>query len=363
MKRSIIILLLAALIVGCQQSNETIKIGWIGPLTGPSAVLGIDSVVAAELAVQEINEKGGILGKQVELVVEDDQYITSKTATAYQKLVNTDKVSAVFMITYGGVLALGKQSQIDGIILIDPLDCDHPMAALGENVFCIAPLTEEKARVVAQFALDSGADKAGVLYFDGDPFMPLVAEFFEKDFKVGEKTVIAESYALGVRDFKTSLLKMIEAEVDTIGLFGYDELGLASKQARELGFNGTFLATATATSPGWQNAAEGAAEGTFLGFREAPNSPKQADFMERFTTLQGRRPIIEVVTDTTYDGMYILAQAIERANTVEPSEVSKALLATQEFSGVTGVISMKKDGAAPVSWNIYRLENKKPVPI
>jgi|GEM_PF-4819351 len=134
------IVTLAAPAVG-QQSP--IKIGWIGPLTGNAAVLGVDSVPAMELVFDEINSSGGINKLPIKLLVEDDQYITAKSVAAYNRLVHQEGVKVIVVVTYGGLFALAPVAEKDGVLLVNPLDCDERIALLPSNTLCIAKLTED----------------------------------------------------------------------------------------------------------------------------------------------------------------------------------------------------------------------------
>jgi branched-chain amino acid transport system substrate-binding protein len=162
-----------------KDEKKVIKIGWIGPLTGQSAVLGIDSVTAAEIAVKEINEAGGVNGKQLVLLVEDDEYNTQKTITAYNKFVHMDGVNIILMNTYGSVFALKEQAKRDNVIIIDPLDCNSELANLNDNIFCLATDSEDIARVLAKEA-DINSENVGIVYFNGDTFMPLIKDYFSE---------------------------------------------------------------------------------------------------------------------------------------------------------------------------------------
>jgi branched-chain amino acid transport system substrate-binding protein len=97
---------LVLLSFGEATAEDLIKVGWIGPLTGDAAVLGVDSVKVAQDVFAEANNAGGINGHKIKLYVEDDQYQTAKTISAYRKLVNFEGVKVIFVITYGGILAV-----------------------------------------------------------------------------------------------------------------------------------------------------------------------------------------------------------------------------------------------------------------
>ena len=304
---ALVSIMILALLSGCADQingriveNDEIVIGWIGPMTGQSAVLGMDSAVAAEIAVEEINMAGGVSGKKIKLILEDDQYDVKKTVSAYQKLVDVDGAKVIVISTYSGVFALSERAKRDGVVLVDPLDCNSALTALGDHVFCLATDSESIAEILAEEAENGEVKKSGILFFQSDAFMPLVKDVFVSEFD-GE-VVLVEGYSVGTSDFRTSISKMIEQDVEAIILLGYDETGLAMKQARTLGFEGQFYTTGTVTSPSLQEAAEGNAEGTVFAFWDAQKDKEPAkSFTAKFVAKQGRPAILDLATYPTYD--------------------------------------------------------------
>jgi branched-chain amino acid transport system substrate-binding protein len=344
MKKTLIICTFIVLIflTGCAQN--TVKIGWVGPLTGPSAVLGMDSLTAAEIAVEEINIQGGIDGKQVELIFEDDQYVISKAITAYHKLVDVNKVDVIIINTYGSVFALAEEAKTDNIVLIDPLDCNSELSALGNHVFCLATDSESIAEVLASEA----KGKAGILFRNTDNFMPLVKDVFVEEYD-GE--VLIEAYTETDKEFRTVLAKFMEEDVESLVLLGYDETGLAMRQARTLGFEGEFYTTGTITSPPLQELAQGEAEGTTFAFWDAPES----SFTDKFIATKGRPPILDLASYPTYDTIKVLTKALE-----SEKDLKQALLEVEEFEGVTGKVKFDKDGAIRIKEEAFILKEGKP---
>ena len=359
----VVIIALALVFLSSQKTEkeeEVIKIGWIGPQTGQSAVLGMDSFVAAQIAVDEINSQGGISGKQIQLIFEDDQYDISKAITAYNKLTNIDGVKFILANTYGSIFALAEKAKSDNVILIDPLDCNSELAGLNENIFCLATDSESIAEVLAEHANKSDYDKMGILYWNSDLFMPLVQKIFKENYS--GKIVLSEAYSAGTKDFKTQLTKMISDNVKAILLLGYDETGIAMKQARELGFTGQFYTTGTVTSPPLQESSLGNAEGTIFAYWEASkNIDPSKTFTQKFIEKQGRPAILDLATYPTYDVVNVLAKAINNAESTNVDKVKKELLNVQGFNGVTGEISFAPDGSVRIKEYAYILKNGIPV--
>jgi branched-chain amino acid transport system substrate-binding protein len=354
-----LLLLAIGIVLVAPKTTDTIKIGWIGPQTGPSAVLGMDSFVAAQIAVDEVNAAGGINGKKVELFVEDDQYDNAKALSAYHKLVDTDGVKLILINTYGSVFSLAAQAEKDGVILMDPLDCNKELANLSSNIFCLATDSESLARVLASTADARGYKKVGVLYFNSDLFMPLVQKIFAESFK--GHVIFNESYPAQTRDFRTQLAKAVNEDADALVLLGYDETGNAMKQARDLGFKGQFITTGTVTSPPLQEAAQGTADGTLFAFWNIDkNSAGVQVFDAEFKERQQRAPILDLATYPTYDATKVLLMAAGKSN--GSTEGTKQQLNATTYNGLVGKVSFSAEGAMLIPESLFLLKGKNILP-
>jgi len=364
----IIVAFVLLTLIGCGSKPEVIKIGYIGPLSGPSAVLGMDAIQAIEIAANEVNAQGGINGLPIEIIAEDDQYIPAKTLTAYEKLVNVDGVEILLVSTYGGVFTIADRAQEDNVIVIDPLDCNNELAALPENVFCLATETESIGYALADYLLSQGKTRAGVMYSTKDNFMALVSDAFKRKFSQGGGFTKEENFVYTDVDFKTQLLKLNEIKPDAIVFLGHDETGIAMKQARDLGITAQFMATGTVTSPGLQQASHGAAEGTIFAYWEpAADNSLSKEFEAKFVSLVGRPPILPLTTHPAYDSMQVLIknslpQSVKRVDRTERVDaIRRGLYSTKRFEGTTGEITMDSDGAVRIKESAFRLENGRPV--
>ena len=323
-------------------------------MTGQSAVLGMDSAVAAEIAVEEINTAGGVAGKKIKLILEDDQYDAKKTVSAYQKLVDVDGAKVIVISTYSGVFVLAERAKQDGVVLVDPLDCNSELAALGDHVFCLATDSESIAEILAEETEKSEVKKVGVLFFQSDAFMPLVKDVFVSEF--GGKVILVEGYSAGTSDFRTSISKMMEQDVEAMVLLGYDETGFTMKQARTLGFEGQFYTTGTVTSPSLQKASAGNSEGTIFAFWDAQKDREPAmSFTAKFIEKQGRPAILDLATYPTYDAVKVIAKALES------NDLKQGLLDIQGFAGATGNVSFSSDGTVRIRESAFVLHDGFPV--
>jgi branched-chain amino acid transport system substrate-binding protein len=350
---------IATLFITQKNDPDVIKIGWIGPLTGPSAVLGVDSAVAAQIAVDELNASGGINGKQVVLYQEDDQYTTAKSVSAYQKLVQTNGVRIIIMQTYGAFPALAEQAEKDGVLIFDSLDCDATLASLSENVFCLGFGSDDIATHLAAYADREGYKSVGVLFYISDTFMPHVKDVFIDTF---DGQILVEGYSADVKDFRTSLLKMQARNIDALLLLGYDEAGIAMKQARELGINAQFLMPGTVTSPSLQESAGGHADGTVFTFWLASKETGVAkEFTDEFVSRQGRLPILDLATYPTYDVVNAIARALDTVSDDGATSLSNALTTIQNMTGVTGDVTIPLSRVSIIPKDVFMLIEGKPV--
>ncbi|MBD3249089.1 ABC transporter substrate-binding protein [Candidatus Woesearchaeota archaeon] len=353
---------------GCtQQPEETIKIGYIGPLTGDVAVLGIDASNAIKVAVEEVNAQGGIDGRQVELFIEDDQYSTPKTLSAYNKLVHTNGVETIIVSTYGGLFAIAEKAETDGVLVIDSLDCDQDIANnLPDNTFCIAKETKDLADVIADYAVAQGYQNVGIIHSTVDKFMPSVAEMFKQRVAPSGVTVNIESYTQGTTDFKTQLTKL--EDNDAIVYLGYDEIGIAIKQAQEIGIDKPALTIpSVATTPTVQEASQGAIDGIYFSFYAPLEDNQNAkDFYSAFNDMHGRTPYVFVASDHAYDAATILMDevlpGVDGKTKAERLEQKKqALYAVKNYPGVSGTLSMQADGRiSGILIRLYQLQDMAP---
>ena len=339
-------------------SAQPIKIGWSGPLTGNSAVLGVDSLAAAQMAIDEANASGGVRGRPLELVAEDDGYETPRAFSAYSKLTSTDGVSAILMSTYGGVFATATRAERDSVIVINPLDCNSEIAALGANTFCIATETESIGRTIAEDITKSGFKRIAILYDESNPFMQLVERSVGASL-TSYSTIELSSHAVSnsAGDFRSVVTRL--AKVDALVFLGHDPMGSAMAQARAIGTRAQFYTVGTITSPGFQALAGAAAEDTRVAYWEAPRSPEFSSFIARFERRVGRKPILELATIPSYDAMRILITALDATmaaqGTVAPELLTANLLKIQDYQGISGSITMDRDGAVrSLKEKIYR---------
>jgi len=368
------IVVLILIIVGVWISNkkpvivnsEPITIGYIGPITGGAAILGVEAKSAIEVAVDKVNAKGGINGRTIKLIAEDDQFDTAKSVSAYEKLVNVDGVETIIMSNYGGVIAVAEKAKKDNVMIIDSLDCDKDLGALGNNIFCIAKETTDLADVIADYAIEKGYKNIGIIHSTTDNFMQSVSDAFVT--RIGSKgNVQVESYPPKTNDFKTLLLRL--KNKDAVVFLGYDEIGIAIKQAKDMGMTQPYLTIPTvATTPSIQELSKGAIDGIIFSFY-APleTNPVATKYYAEYKTKFGHTPYVFVASDQAYDSAMVLFEKVLpgiNASTKEArlAQGIKLMQKVSGYKGVTGNLTMKADGRmGGILIRLFKLVNMTPV--
>lgn len=344
-------MMLMGSLTGCGNSNkndpETIKIGLCIPITGNMPDSGKLATWGAEMAVAEINANGGVLGKQVELVIEDDNNKGDKAATAVQKLIDKDKVVAIVGSAHTvAALPMGPVCTQNKIPLISPNPTNVKITKEGgEYVFQIQFTDPVQAGVLANFTYNElKYTNAAVLYNISNDYPKALAEAFVESFTGMGGTIVAnETYNEGDTDFKVQLTKIKEENPEVI-LFPdlYSNVSLIVQQAREMGITAQFIG-----GDGWANhklidIAGDATEGAYLTTSMSVEDPdeKVQKFVEDYKALYGDEP---ANTSTMfYDAIYVICDAIERAGTTDGPSVKEALKTT-DLECVTGTITFDEE--------------------
>jgi ABC-type branched-subunit amino acid transport system substrate-binding protein len=345
---------IACMIIAPLNSHGEVVIGWIGPLTGSSAVLGVDSVAVARAAFDEVSARGGVAGHKVRFIAEDDQYVTSKTVSAYSRLVAVERAKIIFVLTYGGIKAIASRAERDGVVLIDPLDCDDDLAALPPNTFCIAKRTEDLGIGNAVHAANKQLSPASIIYFEGDPFPVKVAEATKRHLETaGVSVALFAGVAPGAStDFRALLTSTRTRSARSLFVYGYDDFGLALKQAKELGINcGVYsVPGAGVGSPGFDGAAGAAAEGVLASGWFAPRTVRYQSFRDEYKNKVGRYPFLDVSTIPTFDASRLIIQGLEGSfdkteGTFSLPQFRNFMLGVRDYDGLSGRISIEQDGS------------------
>lgn len=321
-----------------------IKIGTIQPISGPVSIYGIMSQQGIELAIKEINEAGGVLGRQLELVVEDDEANPEKTKNAFTKLVTNDGVVAIIgALTSKSTLAITADAQARKIPLITHASTNDTVTDAGDYIFRSCYNDSFQGTVVAQYAFETmGKKNAAILFDNTNDYSKGLTQNFKKKFEEMGGTIIAEeSYATGDVDFNAQLTSIKSKNPDVLFIPDYySTVALITKQARAQG-----LTMPMTGADGWEDIISNAGDevvGSFYSthYSSGAEDPDVKKFEENFKAAYNVGP--NVLAALAYDATYILADSIERAGTTE-SEALKNAIAATDIKVVTGQISFDEN--------------------
>ncbi len=319
------------------------RVGFFAPLSGAQASFGNDAVRGAQLAVEEINAAGGILGHPLRLLVRDTQSRPEETKEVVNRLIDDDQVAALVgeIATDRSLVAAGI-AQARGIPLITPGATSEAVTATGEWIFRACYTDSFQASAMAKFARLIGVTKAAVLHDSENPYGTGLSADFEKDFvRLGGTITSVQTYRTGDRDFSVQLNAIRAGSPEVVFLPSYyAEAALIIRQARDLGFTEPFLGTDGWDSPEFLAVGGKAVENCyFAGHFSAENSRPEVDaFVQAYTKKFDSPP--PPLAALAYDSIRLLAGALARAGTSEPAALREALAATRDLAGVTGMITL-----------------------
>ncbi len=360
MKRIPILLTASALLFlasSCTKpATDTIKVGEYASLTGKEASFGQQSHKGLVLAIEELNAAGGVLGKKLELITEDNQTKSGESATAVKKLISRDKVIALI-----GEVASGRSNeaapiaQAAKIPMIAPAATNPSVTQTGDYIFRVCFIDPFQGTVMAKFAKDDlKAQKVAILASVSNAYSVGLAKFFKETFVANGGTVVVEkSFSEGDKDFRAQLTAVKAAGVDAIFVPSYyTEAALIARQARDLG-----LTVPLFGGDGWvadellQIGGE-ALNGCYYSTHFSPENqdPAVQIFVKKFRTKwAGLNP--DAFAALGYDAAFVLVDAIKRAGTTDGPKLRDALAATKNFAGVTGVtnIDANRDASKPAA--------------
>lgn len=340
-----VILLLVGLFSGCGSDSDVIKIGTIQPITGEIAAYGTQTRDAIAMAVKEINANGGVLGKELVLITEDDEANPEKTVNAFNKLVSKDKiVGLVGALTSNCSLAINTEAQAEGLPMITPSSTNDTVTLAGDYIFRACYSDSFQGQVVAKYAFEElGAMKAAILYdITNDYSVGLKDQFVAKFEALGGEIVALESYSKGDKDFAAQLTT-IKGEAPQVLFLPdyYSTVALIAKQVASQGLDVPMLG-----ADGWDSITTQAGEevvGSFYSNHYSAEIDDQQvkDFVENYKAEYGVQP--NALAALGYDAAYILAEAIERAGSTDPEAIKEAMYETN-YKGVTGQITFDENG-------------------
>ena len=343
-------------------------IGGSGPLTGGAAIYGIAVQRGGQIAVDEINEAGGINGHQIKWVFEDDEHDAEKALNAYNTLKDQGLQMMVGTVTSGPCLAVVQETADDNMFEITPSGTTQDITA-NPNVFrmCFSDPAQgaKSAQYIGEHKL---ATKVGVIYDSSDPYSQGIYESFDADAaNYGIEIVAAEAFTADSKtDFKTQIQKMKDAGAELVFLpFYYTEAALVLQQAKELDYSPIFFGCDGMDGIlNLENFDTSLAEGLMLltPFSADATDDLTVSFVKTYKDKYNETPI-QFAADA-YDCVYAIKYAAEKAGITPDMSVSdicealKPAMTEIEFDGLTGeAIKFDKNGEPDKAPKAVRIEN------
>ena len=359
-------LLAGGALAGCggsgADSNE-IKVGANFEMTGNVANYGSATLDGLKLAIDEVNEAGGVDGKKITLVTADNKSEASEAVNAATKLISDDKVSVIVGPAVTANVIAESQVATDNKVPVIAPDGTSPDVTVENGktkpfIFRSCFIDPQQGTVMAKFASENLKAKTAVIYVDNstDYSKSLGKVFKEKFEAAGGKVVMEEAFLAKDQDFKATLTKLKTANADILFVPAYyEEVGKIVKQARELGMTMPILGT-----DGWDDpkvadiAGADALNNTFFSTHYSDKDEEVKGFVDAFNQKYGHAP--NVFAALGYDAGKMLIDAIRRAGSADPEKIRQAIEDTKDLKVGTGTITMDKNHN-PIKQAVI-LENK-----
>lgn len=342
-----IVLLAAVLISACApaaSSTEagTIKVGILAPLSGPAPTYGISHRNAAQIAIDEWNAKGGVLGKQIEAVVVDSQCAPDPAVNAANKLIDQDGVHYLIgEVCSKASVPVSEVAQQKGVVMITPSSTAesitlNPDGTAKSMVFRTCFINPFQGTVMAKFANMQGYKTAFIMIDIGNDYVRGLAEAFEKAWvEMGGTIVGKENYTSSDTDFSTILAKVADTKPDVLWLPDYyNVINLVAAQVKEKGITAVMMG-----GDAWDSADLDltATDGSYFSNFYSPEDPRPVvqDWVKKYQEKFDQVP--DSIGTMAYDATNLLLDTIAKTGEDNPQKVAE-MLAKAEFEGVTGRI-------------------------
>jgi len=348
MKRLVTLLLLLATalaaLTSCTIGPRTVKLGVAGPMTGPQAKQGQDFVKGVTMAVEAWNAKGGVLGKQIEIMVEDDRGDPKDAVAVANKLVNQNAAAVVGH--YGSSCSIPASTVYyeAGIVQVTPSSTngDLTLKEKRATIFRACGRDDQQASYDAQYVRDVLKKKKVAILDDKTTYGQGLAKDFQKNLGPDVKVVSYEHITQGDKDFSAVLTKIKPLEPELIFFGGYyPEAGLLVTQMRRLGIRAAFMSGDATIDQEYLNIAKRDAEGTYLSYGPDFDQLESAKiFLAAYRAKYGPEGPYSLYA---YDAANVILKGIELAKSTEGAKVGAAIH-SNVFNGARGALEFDDNG-------------------
>jgi branched-chain amino acid transport system substrate-binding protein len=361
------ILAAAAATAASPAGAEEIKVGFFGPMSGPVAVYGTESLAGARFALDEIKSKGLLGEDEIKLIVADDMANPGAAAQAVQRMIDVDEVVAILGgSTSSGTAAAIEVTRAAEIPQLSPLAVDPALTRQDNPWFArITQSADVFASNAAQWAVDKQKVKSVYLLVRNDNWgQPLAEAFAKKADELGVKILGRVSYEPTAREFKPMLSEMARTNPDFVVVMGYyTESGLIVKQMAELNINKRAFVMTAPGIPQYLDIAGPAANGTYgvlYYYAGSIETDVAKQFVKNWQAKHNRLP--SQYEGMGYDSVYVLAEAIKKAKAkgeISPKNIRDGIFQVKDFSGATGTITILPSGDSARPLPFVKIEGKE----
>jgi len=337
-------LTLAASFALAASANAQVKIAVAGPLTGGYAAFGAQLKRGAEQAAADLNAAGGILGQKIELSVGDDQGDPKQGVSVANKFVGDGVKFVIGHFNSGVTIPASEVYAENGMFMVTPAATNPQVTERGLNVLRVCGRDDQQGIVAGQYILDSLKDKKVAVIHDKTTYGKGLADETKKKINAGGlKEVLYEGININEKDFSALVSKIKQSGAEIVYWGGlHTEGGLILRQMRDQGVNAVMMSGDGIVTDEFAAIAGPGAEGTLMTFAPDPQKkPEAAEVVKKFLA-QNFKP--EAYTLYAYASMQIIAQAAEKAGSLDPKKVGEVARSGMVFKTVLGDISFDKKG-------------------
>ncbi|MBI4716739.1 MAG: ABC transporter substrate-binding protein [Planctomycetes bacterium] len=344
-------------------SGAPIKVGHLASLTGSEANFGQSCDRGVQIAAEERNAAGGVLGRPVEISVVDDQSKNQEVNNCMMKLIQQDQVVAVVgEIASSNTMAAIPTAQKYKVPLVTPGSTNPEVTKRGDYVFRICYTDEYQGRVIARFAYKRlGTKNAAVITDQASAYSINLSKIFTDEFtKLGGKVAVEVAYKKTDSEYNAQVNQALQAKPDLLVLTGYyTNVGNIVQTARKAGFEGPCVG-----GDGWDadtlyQIGGKALDNTYFTNHYTPDdpNPKVQAFIAKYKSRHGAVP--DAMAILGYDAAMVVFDAIQRAGATEGPKIRDALAATKDFVGLSGTITIDAERNAKKNIVVVGIKDAK----
>ena len=344
------------------RAAEPLKIGIVAPLTGPAAESGRYQTQGAKLAADEVNKAGGVLGRPIELVIEDDQTTNPGIVLAFSKLAGDKDIPAFIGSVRStqvhamapDIQRLGKPVMIGGT--------DPQLTHMGNPwLFRFRPNDTYSARVIADYGVKTLGKKKWVIVHSTDAFGANGMKNLVEALKgMGVEPALVQGYTNNSQDFTPVVLAVKQSGADVIGSYMTFEtdVGIFAKQLLQLGIKNAWVGSPSIVTTTALKLAGSALSGSYAVTDFSRDSSAAAEeFAAKYEAAYKSTP--DLFSAWPYDAVHVLASAINNANSLDPQKIRESLLSVKDYAGAEGLYNFDKNGDGLHGYNIVKNDNGK----